>query len=403
MSRKRILVLSHSTQTGGAELALKSLIESTSEKIEWGVVYPSHIKKLGLEINGVSKKYFLSLPWWCYEKNDTPMFDRNRLFKNIKKLESISKNYDILLTNTITVPWLSLVASNLNKPHVWYIHEYGNVDHDLKFILGYDESLKFINQTSDVVITISENLRDHLSKNVDTNKINILHQAIDLQEYSNIAIKDIPKDLKDVSIGMYAAIKPSKGQHLLIEALQAIESSGKKPPKAIIRGPVADKEYYAKLKSISIDKSYIDLKAEIIVPSSFLKNIDVVFVGSKVEALGRATIEALAAGKVIIGSNTGATKYLLKNKGILFNLDSKADLLDKIKSLGKLEKTLDREKNRIEIGNIYNHQNQANEFVEMVNNFTYKNKTRCDTHDLLYKYPRTPLLNRVLLRLNKLV
>jgi glycosyltransferase involved in cell wall biosynthesis len=378
INKIKLLILSHSSGNGGAELALKSLVESTNKHCEWSIVYPtSKRSKEHLEIKGIKKEYFISLPWWCYEKNDGLNFDKSLLKRNLKKLDKIIPNHDLLLTNTITIPWLGFLSTkHPTIPHIWYIHEYGNIDHGLSFGLGYHKSLKFIENTSTSVLTISENLKDHLSKTIDRNKINIIHQAIDLEKLTTLRNTKLKtSDIQHITIASIAAIKPSKGQHLLVESLLRIKNKGLVPPKIIIRGPIADQRYYNELLDYKNNNPELDISGTRVDPIEIIKKSDVVFVGSTNEALGRATLEGLAARRLVIGANGGATSYLLANgRGVLFSTKKTTELDKIIENLPSLVRNHDFNKaNRFATLN-YNANKQSSEFINIIESIMYKNK-----------------------------
>ena len=281
MNRIKILVLSHSAANGGAELALKSLVESTSSIFDWSIIYPTASSKTSLKINGLSKSYYIALPWWCYEGNTLPSLDKNKLQNNIVAVKNIAKQYDIFLTNTLTMPWLAYISVELHKPHLWYVHEYGNIDHKLKFLLDYEQTLKEINNTSTKILTISNNLERHLSGVIPPENISMIHQAIDLETYTNIPIKQYKKTIAidDITVSTIAALRPSKGQHLLVEAIYDLQKRGFKTPKVIIRGPNADQQYVQHLIKLSQIVKGVDVKVGFVDPLQIISNTDVVFVG----------------------------------------------------------------------------------------------------------------------------
>lgn len=140
---------------------MKSLIESTSSDFSWVVVVASrnNVDKAARASN--ANYVSIDFPWWCHEAQDfAPSVQRKKLEENLNKLKDIVRKADLTLTNTITIPWMAVVAEELGKPHVWYVHEFGDIDHNLRFALGYDETLKFINHYSTRVITIGNAIKN---------------------------------------------------------------------------------------------------------------------------------------------------------------------------------------------------------------------------------------------------
>ncbi len=390
MNKLKILALSHSSANGGAELALKSLIESTSGMIDWSIIYPSANREASLKINGLSQAYYIALPWWCYEGYEIPSVNKNKLKHNIEAVRKIAKEYDIFLTNTLTIPWLAYISTELQKPHLWYVHEYGNIDHKLKFLLDYEPSLTEINNTSTKVLTISNNMKKHLSSVIPPEKISIIHQAIDLETYTNIPIKRYKKSIEidDITISTIAALRPSKGQHILIEAVHNLQKRGSNTPKIIIRGPNADSQYVDHLLKLSRLVKGVDIKVGFVDPAQIILASDVVFVGSENEALGRGTLEALASGRLVLGSDTGATSALLAaGRGILFDINN---LVSLEKSISILPKTLLLNKPEIArkfVIDTYSTFAQKNDFMDIIENLSTKSRATIVTiQDLVDKY-----------------
>ena len=69
--------------------------------------------------------------------------------------------------------------------------------------------------------------------------------------------------------------------------------------------------------------------------SSFLRNADVVLVCSRSEAFGRVTIEAMLAGKAVVGACSGATAELIRDgaTGLLYKCSDPMDLAVKVRFL----------------------------------------------------------------------
>lgn len=136
-----ICLFSHSSNLVGAE---RSLLELVTELIrDHGVICSVVLPNDGplrkkLEEVGAST-ITANYDWWCDSSlpSDDVITQRlNRSFKTT--LEQIKENVekinpDVIVTNTIVIPWGAIIASLLNKPHVWFVHEFGRLDHGLKF------------------------------------------------------------------------------------------------------------------------------------------------------------------------------------------------------------------------------------------------------------------------------
>lgn len=328
---QKLLILAHSPELGGAELALKGLIDSIDEKIGITVVVCSD-KKINEGIRNTKVNYvYINLPWWCHESHSNPnKIAKKELINNFYSLLDLAKNYDVLLTNTLTVPWLGFVAQRLQKPHIWYVHEFGDIDHNLQFILGFNRSLEVINMTSTRVLAISDAVLEHIARIIPRNKIDIIHQAIELDRFKEIEITKIDGVTRLLLAG---AIKPSKGQLVAIEAVKMLDGVGYSVALDIV-GPSANNEYLKKIKKASygyekirIKSAYSDIKRE-------MSRHDILLMCSENEALGRVTIEAMVAGLQVVGYASTSTRYLLdKNRGILYLKNTPEQLFETLKDV----------------------------------------------------------------------
>lgn len=375
IAKPKILVLAHSPYVGGAELALASLIHSTRDAYAWTVVFAGRAKPDQSLIKDIENFEVFDLPWWCYEAHDQPRHvSKKILMQDLSKLKKMALEADVLLTNTITIPWLAAVAAEIRKPHIWYIHEFGNIDHNLQFICGYNESLKTIDQLSTKVLTIGDSVKSHLSQIIDERNIDILHQAIDLQ-----ALVTLPKPVfaEPVRLLCMGAIKPSKGQLLAATAVNSLPDSCKLTLD--IQGPVADEAYLKTLEEQASDR--VRIKPERYAIRDILASHDVLLMCSENEALGRVTLEGLASGRPVVGYACPSTKELLADgRGLLYR-DSTAKSLSEVlqNELRNFIATYSPQKNRAFVNEYYSENRQALDFRKTINTidgFTITRETK---------------------------
>lgn len=354
-SRKQsVLVLAHSAAVGGAELALASLIESTRDRYDWHVVFSEKKNAPHKLLAHATSVSYLDLPWWCYEaQGQAKKIYKAALLNDIEKLKSFARAADILLTNTITVPWLGLIAHELGKPHIWYIHEYGDLDHHYNFVAGYDQSLRLIGSHAHRVLTISNAVKDHLSRIIPACQIDIINQAVNAEALANLPVSHMSDPIRLLALG---GIKRSKGQHIALEAAQQLQNVS-----LDIVGPSGDDVYVACLESAAATSSNVSLQVRAYDVAQELGAHDVVLMCSQNEALGRITLEALAAGKLVIGYACAATKELLaEGRGILYTPNTSDALAAAIQNAR--QHPIDVEKNRQFVKENYGLTKQAADF-----------------------------------------
>ncbi len=405
IAKPKILVLAHSPYVGGAELALASLIHSTRDDFEWTVVFAGKLQPDQSLTKDLSKFEVLDLPWWCYEARDQPRkVHKKALLRDLNKLKSMARDADILLTNTITTPWLGAVAAEINKPHIWYVHEFGNIDHNLQFICGYNESLKIIDQLSTKVLTIGDSVKSHISKIINERNIDIIHQAIDLEALLTLPVPVFTRPLRLLCMG---AIKPSKGQLVAAKAVNALPSSYNFTLD--IQGPNADQSYLETLQAQA--SSRVRITPEIYVMRDILESHDALLMCSENEALGRVKLEGLASGRPVVGYACPSTQELLADgRGLLYSNNSVSSLSEVLrKELLNFITTYSPEKNRAFVSKFYSEKRQALDFkrtVQYINNsgFEYENKFLAEYISLLsskslFSSSRQDLKSRIIRRI----
>lgn len=364
---KKLLFLAHSANIGGAELALKGLIDSIQGDYTITVVLPTKKKPNPIIINSRVSYISIPLPWWCHEAHDSPTkINKKQLTTNYEKLKSIAKNHDILLTNTITIPWLGFVATELSKPHIWYIHEFGNIDHNLKFILGYKRSLQVISKTSSRILTISNAVKNHISQAIPTSQIDIIHQSIELDKL--IVIKPCPVDIKNIKLLCMGAMKPSKGQDIAVGAVKQLRDKGITVSLDII-GPSANSSFVEKLNKFSSDYDNVTIKSQSFNVIDELSSHNALLMCSSNEALGRVTIESMASGLPVIGFASPSTKYLLgNNRGLLYTENNAKSLANAIEKFINKPNLINTKSAQVFVKNNFSNDVQAKDFNKCVEN-----------------------------------
>ena len=93
----------------------------------------------------------------------------------------IKEKPQIVITNSIvTTPMFAIAAKLLFKKHIWFIQEFGDKDHGLKFDLGYGAAVKIISFFSDTIIVVAGAIKTHMEKYIDTSGIITIFNRIKL-------------------------------------------------------------------------------------------------------------------------------------------------------------------------------------------------------------------------------
>ena len=340
-----VCFFSHSSQLAGAE---RSLLELVTDLIrDYGVicsvVLPNNdpLRKK-LEEAGASTFNF-NYDWWCDSSIPADEEITRRLNNSFKTtLEKIKEkvekiNPDVVFTRTMVIPWGAIIASLLNKPHVWLVNEFGRLDRGLKFYLPFQKVLEIIKDSSNIILTNSNAVKKELFGNTSEPNILTIGQHIDIPQNT------IDEDKNDYFTRMDATkliitgtISESKGQKDAILAVRELIKR-KKDVELIIVG-YSSSSYLEELKYLVEDENlkeyirFIDFKENVY---PIINQADIVLVCSRNEAFGRVTVEAMLLRKPVVGTNSGGTLELIKEgfNGLLYEPGNYNQLADRIEYL----------------------------------------------------------------------
>lgn len=153
-------------------------------------------------------------------------------------------------------------------------------------------------------------------------RIIVFPLGLDLRPFHSLPSKSQARKTLDLPqalflFGLIGRFHAKKGQHTLLEAFHQLEN--KEHVGIVILGENTrneESDYFDKLMAF-IKKNDLEKKVfirpfrkEVV---DFYAAIDTLVMASESETFGMVTIEALAAGKPVIGTNTGGTPELLKN------------------------------------------------------------------------------------------
>lgn len=339
-----VMFFSHSSQLAGAE---RSLLELTRQlivdhNILCNVVLPDDGPlKEKLEEVGAST-IVINYSWWCegnLPDKDVIASKMNNsalnIFKNIALLQKI--NPDVILTNTIVIPWGAIAAYYLNKQHIWFIREFGELDLQFKFFLPFQNILDIVKDSSDLIIVNSIAVKNSLFKDTPSENIDIIYPPVDISWTSrNINEESRYRRPKATRLIIFGTIAEHKGQKEAILAVQKLVQK-KYDVELCIMGP-ADPEYLKQLKEFVITErlnEFINFLGFQENPYAIVKQTDIVLVCSRYEAFGRITLESMLLYKPVVATNRGGIPELIHEgyNGLLYEPGNISALADKIEYL----------------------------------------------------------------------
>ena len=257
-------------------------------------------------------------------------FILNRI--SLGKIKSIIKleNIDIVHVNALTTYLAAKAALSMNVKLVWHIREFVEEDLQITF-LNKKKAYQLINK-SNSIIAISKSILDKYNKLLECDNIELVYDGID--EHSYFYKKSILTN-ENIQLTLAGRLVPEKGQFEFIKAINELYKRGYKNLRALIIGGKGTGDYLKSLNNYVRENNLsniISIKEYSSDMNSVWKSTDIACVCSKAEAFGRVTIEAMLAGALVVGANTGGTLDLLENNktGYLYEQGNYYDLAEKI-------------------------------------------------------------------------
>ncbi len=231
---------------------------------------------------------------------------------------------DVVVTNTAVIPTPAIACGLVGIPHVWWLREFVTKDHGLRYALGENFSQRWIGRRSRLVVANSQAVQDHYSPPIDGRKMRLVYPGIAGIEATPNAVD--PRGLRALMLGHVAA---SKGVGLAVQAAGMLKAEGV-PLRLRLVGSI-DSSYRAELERLVARLGLagtVETPGPTAVPQTELAWANVVLMCSDNEAFGRVTVEALKAGRPVVGARSGGTPELISHgvNGLLFSPGSVEEL-----------------------------------------------------------------------------
>lgn len=344
----KILVLSHISELlGGAERSMLDVLDRWADEygVEPQVVMRKPVKSLGAALDARGWKYWdIDYGFWS---DGSPPVNPEDIFRNaernsraIQEIERLieQEKPDLVLTNSLVCPWAALAAYFQNVPHVWFVREYGDLDHGRAFEIGREKTLADVGTLSDLVVANSKTLETHLAQYMDSDKLTTLYTPFDLDGLTKRSQKKASSPYKhEDSLKLITTnnIAPTKGQHEAIAAVAKLVKDSRNVELCIMGS--GSKQYTKELEEMVAkhdveDRVHFAGSQPDTMPYIALSDIGIM--ASRKEAFGRATFECLATGRPVVGADTGATPEMIESgvNGYLYTQGDSDSLAEKIKN-----------------------------------------------------------------------
>lgn len=336
------MLISHSPLiSGGAE---KCLLEYTialkSKGHDCNVVIPAK-GELSRELTKNNIKSSIAQYSWATKPNRPIMGDVSYIEnagKSIANIFKVARTFkpDVIITNTLVIPWGAYVARAMGVPNALLVHETIIDKQDvLDMEPSYEGYIDTINKNVDYIIYNSEHTKDSYKELITTPVVSkeILYPVPELgtlfkDKYKKNTIGDVLK------IAIIGSIHVKKNQ---LEALQAATSLIKRGVSKFVINLYGDSDplYVNKVKKYILSNSLQDnvfIKGYTDDVYSVINDHNVILSPFLSESFGRAVVEGQLFGRVVIANDTGASIDLVSHEknGLIYSSGDPADLANKI-------------------------------------------------------------------------
>jgi hypothetical protein len=325
-------MIAHLNDLSGANKALVDLAKGLSKTHDITVVVPRKGALYNELIKNNIKATVILSGTWVYKRDEKlikKIIKRTLNFFAEIKYRSFFKTggFDLIHYNSYTYGTGARSASKLGIPYVWHIRELPEENFNLTFF-NREKSNRIVSG-SECMITISNFMKKAISDRFSLGKISVVYDGISTTK--NISSDLKKKELSDIVL--IGAIAEDKGTLDAIKAVKYLHEQGI-DKKLYIVGAVTDNAYYEIVKNeitedIKQNIIFVGYKSDL---KDYRKKSLLALMCSKAEAFGLVTIEAMNAGQIIIGADTGATPEIINDgyNGFLYRQGDHTDLAKKI-------------------------------------------------------------------------
>jgi FkbM family methyltransferase len=337
-----LCVFSHTAELGGAESAL---LETTAEMISrYGTIFTAVLPcegPLQKRLADLGAATMLAEYRWWYSAasgvdagtvDDWMGSSHDNVMGLLTRLATFAP--DMILTNTLVIPWGAVAAMKLECPHVWWIHEFGQLDPGFSFFYERDRVLKTILESSNHVVVNSEAVRSALFNDVPAQACSVAYQNLVLPDEAQCETSYFTFG-NSFKIAIAGRVTESKGQDDAVQAMEALSARGYDVELCVAGSMLASDHYGRAL----MERANADSLAGRVHFLGFLENVrplmeqaQVMLTCSRNEAFGRVTAEAMLLGKPVIGTRYGGTVELIDDgiTGFLYDPGDSGQLADRI-------------------------------------------------------------------------
>jgi glycosyltransferase involved in cell wall biosynthesis len=244
------------------------------------------------------------------------MFRNYYLAKNLAKKFATNKP-DVVYTNSITTNFGSLFAHFLERPHIWHIREFGDLDYGLRPCFGNSGFQERVRSASAVVV-VSKAVMAHHFTGPGHGQVDVVYDGVareaDLCERMSLANQHKTQNghRETFVFSFVGLLQAGKGQHVAINALKQVVDEGGNAELWLIGDGCANYRFSCESLAGSLGVGdrvkFLGYQRD---PNPYYLGSDAGLVCSDFEAYGLTTLESMSFCRPVIGHATGGTPELI--------------------------------------------------------------------------------------------
>lgn len=264
---------------------------------------------------------WLPVPWWSDRYNTLA----GKMGRSVATLTLLGPfvaalrmlRCHVVYTHTVNVAIGAIAARLCGLPHIWHLHEFGYEDHRLYFDLGFERTAAWVDRLSTVCIAVSQAVARKYSQFVSPTKLRTIYQAVTVtpdpagEARARRQRAEAGRSLRLIAVG---EVKETKGQLDAVLALGELIAEGIDAELLLVGDE--DPDYGRHLRRVAGQLGILDrvrFTGWVDNPFPLVRSADVAVVCSRFEGFGRVTIEAMLAGRPVLGARAGATPELVRD------------------------------------------------------------------------------------------
>ena len=336
-----VLFFSHSSGLTGSEQGVLELVAEliADHGTACTVVCPGDGPLVGkLQAVGAVTLVEPKLGWWAGQSSNaiekTIADGACALLKLIPALQQIDPA--VVYTQSITIPWGASAASLLEKPHLWSICEFGELDHGLKFLDEFADVLEQVKSGASFIRTSSEAVRLTLFPELPPDRVRTVYRHSPTLSAPIEPAADAFQRASATRLAVFGTLHEGKGQLEAVEAVAQLLARGR-DVELLLAGH-ADPQYRARIEAL-IERLGMQNRVRIsdFLPEPFptMLAADILLVCSRNEAFGRVVVEGMKLGRPVVYSKSGGIPEYMKDgvTGLSYQPGDVSELAERIEEL----------------------------------------------------------------------